>query len=144
MGNAQKPTPQTQHIDITYFALCDWVERNLILLDCINTSINLADHLTKISSRILFHWHADYLLGHVPPKYSPVYQCAISTYSDNYKEESDQFIPDSSTATITAKVARIFAPTHDDIKGNPWLSILWHEYTIQNHVMDCGGVLVYM
>ena len=127
MGNAQKPTTRTRHIDIKYFALCDWVERDLILLDRIDTSINLADHLTKILSRILFHRHADYLLGHVPPKYSPVYQRAISTYGDVYKEEIDQFVPVSFTTPITAKVARTLAPTHDDIKGNPWLTVLWHE-----------------
>jgi hypothetical protein len=143
MGNAQKPTPRTCHIDIKYFALCDWVERDLILLDRIDTSINLADSLTKILSRTLFHRHADFLLGHVPPKYSPVYQHAISTYSDNYKEEIEQFVPASFTAPITAKAARIFVPTHSEIKGNPWLSILWHKCTIQNYVMDCGGVLVY-
>jgi hypothetical protein len=32
MANAQKPTPQTRHIDIKYFTLCDWVERDLIIL----------------------------------------------------------------------------------------------------------------
>ena len=26
MGNAQKPTTRTQHINIKYFSLCDWVE----------------------------------------------------------------------------------------------------------------------
>ena len=55
MGNAQKSTTRTHHIDIKYFALCEWIERDLILLDRIATSINLADHLTKILSRILFH-----------------------------------------------------------------------------------------
>ena len=47
MGNAPKPTPYTCHINIRYFALCDWVERNLILLKRVNTSINIADHPTK-------------------------------------------------------------------------------------------------
>ena len=143
MGNAQKPTTRTRHIDIKYFALCDWVERDLILLDRIDTSINLADHLTKILSRILFHRHADYLLGHIPPKYSPVFQRAITTYSDSYKEDITRYTPPTFTAPITATAARIFAPTQNIIKGNPWLSILWHECTIQNYVMDCGGVLVY-
>jgi hypothetical protein len=55
MGNAQKPTPCTRHIDIKYFSLCEWVERNLMLLDRIDTSINMADHLTKALSSILFH-----------------------------------------------------------------------------------------
>jgi hypothetical protein len=47
MGNAQKPTTRTCHIGVKYFALCDWVECNLIVLECINMSINIADHLTK-------------------------------------------------------------------------------------------------
>ncbi len=55
MGNAQKPTTRTRHIDFKYFALCDWVERDLIHLERIDTSINIADHLTKPLSRILFH-----------------------------------------------------------------------------------------
>jgi hypothetical protein len=55
MGSAQKPTPRMRHIDIKYFALCDWVERDLIILERIDTSINPADHLAKILSRTLFH-----------------------------------------------------------------------------------------
>ncbi len=82
MGNAQKPTPRTRHIDIKYFALCDWVKRDLIHLERIDTSINISDHLTKSLPRILFHRHTDYLLGHIPPKYLPVYQHAITTYGD--------------------------------------------------------------
>jgi hypothetical protein len=82
MGNAQKPTPRTRHIDIKYFALCDWIKRDLLLLKRIDTSINPTDHLTKTLSRILFHRHADFLLGHVPPKYSPVYRHAITTYGN--------------------------------------------------------------
>jgi hypothetical protein len=62
MGNAQKPTPRTCHIDIKYFALCDWVELDLIHLECIDTSINTSDHLTKSLPRILFHRHANFLL----------------------------------------------------------------------------------
>ena len=47
MGNAQKPTSHTCHINIKYFALCEWIERNLIHLECADTAINTADHLTK-------------------------------------------------------------------------------------------------
>jgi hypothetical protein len=46
MGNAQKPTPRRRHIDIKYFALCDWIEWDLLLLEQIDTFINPADHLT--------------------------------------------------------------------------------------------------
>jgi hypothetical protein len=46
MGNAQKPTPRTRHIDTKYFALRDWIKRDLIILKRIDTSINPLDHLT--------------------------------------------------------------------------------------------------
>ena len=149
MANTQKPTSRTWHIDIKYFALCKWVEQDLILLEWIDTSINIADHLIKILSRTLFHWNADYLLGHVPPKYSHVYRQAISTYSDNFWK-INKYVPETfPTPTIahrphTPTAAWIFVPIHKDIEGNPWLIILWHEWcTIQNYVLDCGGVLVY-
>ncbi len=132
MGNAQKPTTRTRHIDIKYFALCDWVEQKLLLLERIDTSINIADHLTKILSRILFYRHADYLLGRVPPKYSPVYQKAISTYGDSF-QDIVQYVPETFTMPstahqpLTATAARILVPLHKKIKGNPWLIVLWHE-----------------
>ena len=127
MGNAQKPTTRTRHIDIKYFALCNWIERDLIHLEWINTSINIADHLTKSLSWTLFHRHSNFLLGHVPPKYSPVYQQAITTYHNRSDEDINRFLPVLFTTPTTAKAARIFVPTHEDIRGNPWLRILWHE-----------------
>jgi hypothetical protein len=102
MGNAQKPTARTPHIDIKYFALCDWIKRDLIQLEQIDTLINIADHLTKPLSCILFHWHADFLLGHVPLIYTPVYQQAITTYGHKFKEDIDCFLPDSFTTPMTA------------------------------------------
>jgi hypothetical protein len=47
MGNAQKPTSRTPHIDTKYFAFCDWIERDYIRLERIDTTINMTDHLTK-------------------------------------------------------------------------------------------------
>jgi hypothetical protein len=140
MANAQKPPPRTRHINIKFFALCDWIKRDLIILERINTSINIANHLTKTLSRILFHRHADYLLGHIPPTYSPVHRQAISTYSDKYMDDCGDYVPETFTAPITAKAARIFVPNADDIKGNPWLIILWHEDTIRHYESNCGGV----
>ena len=141
MGNAQKPTTRTRHIDIKYFTLCEWVERDLIHLERINTSINIADHLTKPLTKILFHRHADYLLGHVPPKYSPVHTLALTTYGNKYTNtdssfdstyttaypDVNRFVPSLFTTPMTAKAARMFAPTLTEIQGNPWLLGLWHE-----------------
>jgi hypothetical protein len=125
MGNAQKPTPCTQHMDIKTFSLCEWVDRDLMHIEQIDTSINMADHLTKGLQRTLFHCHADYLLGHIPPKYSPVYQSLIGTYADNYVETT-HIVPDSFTTSITARDARTHAPRHKIFAGNPWLIILYH------------------
>ena len=33
MANAQKPMPRTRHMDIKYFSLSEWVERDLMLLE---------------------------------------------------------------------------------------------------------------
>ena len=72
MANAQKPTQRTRHMDIRYFALTDWVERDLLILDYIHNSKNLADNSTKPLSRIAFHRHVDYILGRVPPSHAPL------------------------------------------------------------------------
>jgi hypothetical protein len=84
MGNAQKPTPWTCHMDIKYFLFCEWVERDHMHLERINTKINMANHLTKGLTRALFHRHADFLLGHIPPLYSPVYQSIMGTCTDQF------------------------------------------------------------
>ena len=61
-------------MDINYFLLCDWVERDLMHLKQIDTKMNMADLFTKSLQWLTFHCHADYLLGHIPlPKYSPAH-----------------------------------------------------------------------
>ncbi|KAL7506546.1 hypothetical protein ACHAXN_003819 [Cyclotella atomus] len=47
MANAQKPTTRTQHMDIKYFALAEWVKHDLMILERVNTAINTADHFTN-------------------------------------------------------------------------------------------------
>jgi hypothetical protein len=130
MGNAQKPTPRTRHIDIKYFSLCEWVERDLILLDRIDTSINISDHLTKSLQTLLFHRHADFLLGHIPPLYSPIYSKIVGSYT-NHTIDVTKFTPHSFTTPITATAARVHAPLKEDYAYSPWLSILGHGETIQ-------------
>jgi hypothetical protein len=132
MKNAQKPTPCTRHIDIKYFSLCEWVERNLLLLDCINTSINMADHLMKALTPILFHRHADFLLGHVPPQYSPIYHTIVGTYA-NHSVDIDKYTPQSFTTPLTAAAAQIHAPLWDNYTTSPWLPIIGHGSTICNY-----------
>jgi hypothetical protein len=80
MGNAQKPTSRTQHIGIKFFSLCDWAKRDLMHLHRIDMSINMADHLIKALQSILFHRHANFLLGHISPTYSLIYKSIIGDY----------------------------------------------------------------
>ena len=61
MANASKPTPRTRHMDIKYHVICEWVERDLMKLERVNTTQNLADHFTKQLGPLLFSRHIDYI-----------------------------------------------------------------------------------
>ena len=69
MAMVQKPTSRTRHMDIKYEVLCKWVERNLLHLKWIDTTVNLADLFTKNLSPTLFYHHTDFVLGRYPPHY---------------------------------------------------------------------------
>jgi hypothetical protein len=129
MGNAQKPTPRTCHIDIKHFSMCEWDHCDLILLDRIDTSINMSDHLTKSLQTLLFHRHADFHLGHIPPSYSPIYSTIAGTYT-NHTIDVDKFIPQSFTTPLTAAAAQVYTPLRDDYVHSPWLHILGHGDSI--------------
>ncbi len=47
MANAQQPTRRTRRMGIKKFALLDWVEQDLIILQNIETSDNAVDTMTK-------------------------------------------------------------------------------------------------
>ena len=117
-GQLQKTSPRTRHIDIKHFSLCEWVERDLIILDRIDTTINMSEHLTKALQPLLFHRHSDFLLGHIPPTYSPVYSALVGSYS-NTTIDVDKFTPHSFTTIHTATAARIYAPMKEDYADSP-------------------------
>ena len=161
MANAQKPTSRTRHMDIRYHVLCEWVERDLIVLERVDTTINEADHFTKPLSRVLFHRHIDYIMGHVPPEYSPAH--AHST--GQFDKPSIEMVPDSyttkdtiTTATpaddchipVTARAAHIYSPDYSALANNHWTKIvatascLPYNPTLYSTTSNCGGVLVYI
>jgi KUP system potassium uptake protein len=72
MANAQQPTKRTRHIDIKHFALLDWVEQDLLILEAISTHDNAADAMTKTLTKQLFYHHYDTYMGIRIPDY-----CAI-------------------------------------------------------------------
>jgi hypothetical protein len=140
MANAQKPMPRTHHMDIKYFSLSDWVERDLMLLERIDTSINLADHFTKSLQPALFHRHADFILGHIPPAYSPVYRYIIGSYA-RHDDYLDKFVPSSFTTPLTAAAAQVHAPLWSDYAYSPWIPILGHG--LYNPLVSMSTCLVH-
>lgn len=59
MTNAQRQTKNTKHMDIKHFALQDWVQDDLLKIQCIDTSDNFADALMKATGTTLFHHHME-------------------------------------------------------------------------------------
>ena len=78
-----------------------------MMLERIDTRINMSDHFTKGLSRALFHQHADYSLGHIPPVYLPIYKSTIGTYTDQ-PVNLGKNVPLSFTTPMPAAAARVF------------------------------------
>ena len=104
MVNAGKPTSRSRHIDIKYYAIQEWVERDLIILQRIDTALNMADHYTKPLPRILFYRHNDYNMGRVPPTYSPKYLDCLRVYSPIENDRTTK------QKEYTARAAKTMAP----------------------------------
>jgi hypothetical protein len=121
MANAQKPTMRTRHMDIRYFALSDWVERDLIILERIHTAINEADHFTKILDRTLFYRHTDYLMGRIPPAYSPCFEKMTHTSVPATNIEISR--EEMGTGSIAARAAKCMFDKDTWI----WVYILAHD-----------------
>ena len=119
MGNSQKPTTRTRHMDIKHFVLCEWIERDMLKLERIDTSINRADHFTKPLSRSLFHRHVDYIMGHVPPRYSPAHKRALGKFhGDNPAPLPESFTTPGMFRPIAAAAARVAVAAH------PWARLV--------------------
>ena len=69
MVNAGQPTRRTRHMDKRHFAIQDWVEEDIILLEDIFTGGNSADSFTKALPRTAYHVHGDVIMGRIPPSY---------------------------------------------------------------------------
>jgi len=56
-------------MDIKHFALLDWVEQDLLILEHVQTSDNITDAMTKILNSALFYRHYDTYMGLRAPDY---------------------------------------------------------------------------
>ena len=50
-------------MDLKYFGLQEWVQRDLLVLHRINTADKYADAMTKALSCILFYRHVNFIMG---------------------------------------------------------------------------------
>ena len=113
----------------------------------------MSDNMRKGLQTILFHHPTDFILGHVPHMYSPVYDTIVDRFS-NHTLDIDNFVPPSFTTPLTATAAWVHAPIFSDYKLNPWLVSLGMDSTIHSFLhlrilfvhaiyqtVDCGGVI---
>jgi hypothetical protein len=129
MANAGKPTPRSRHIDIKYYAIQEWVERDLVILTRIDTSLNMGDHFTKPLPKLLFYRHRDFYMGHVPPPYSPKYQECLRIYD----------VADTKQKQYVAKAAKSMAPwdivlstSHTTMQYLPFTT--WHTVEVTHQL----------
>ncbi len=73
IANAQQFTQHARQIDIKYFSLLGWVERDLVVLKHISTSDNYANPITISLGRQLHYRNNDYILGKIITKYAAAY-----------------------------------------------------------------------
>jgi hypothetical protein len=162
MANVQKPTSCTRHMDIRYHVLCKWVEWDLIVLECVDTMINEADHFKKLLSWVLFHRHIDYIMGHVPPEYSSAYKRSTGQFnaprvkmifdSCTTKDTLPVVIcddPDDKYILVTTRAAHIYTPDYSALINTYWTKIVacaCLPYNPISHLatLNCGGVLAYI
>eukprot|EP00957_Ditylum_brightwellii_P087575 6667110-Ditylum_brightwellii.AAC.1 len=70
MANANKPNGCTCHIDMSYFALQEWVQEEQVKLVHIRGVVNPANALTKALGCALHHQHVTQMMGHVGNVYT--------------------------------------------------------------------------
>ncbi len=115
MGNVQKPTSRTRHMDIKHFSICEWVERDL--MPQLNWYLNQHGQLS----------HKKTLLGIISPAcqfslrscFSYVFSClscSFGTYTDQ-AVAVEHFVPDSFATAICAAAVMVHAPLPEDYTG---------------------------
>jgi hypothetical protein len=67
MINERKPTSNSRHIDIQYFAIQEWRRQGIIVMKHLPGIINVADQATKALGWTLHSRHARRSMGHYGP-----------------------------------------------------------------------------
>eukprot|EP00957_Ditylum_brightwellii_P108280 8260473-Ditylum_brightwellii.AAC.1 len=70
MANNSRPNGQIRHIDISFFALQEWVTHGDVKLANVHGIANPADALTKALGWTLHRHHVTRIMGHLGTKYT--------------------------------------------------------------------------
>ena len=135
MANAGKPTKRSRHIDIKYYVLQEYVEKDLLVIQRIATKLNMADHFTKPLSKLLFYRHRDFYIGHVPPTYSQRYK----EFAHNYLVTNTSSPKSGVHGPLTATAARTSA-VWDFIVESMYLMPMAISHSKSCRSLKCGGV----
>ena len=88
-GTTKITNKKNQTYNVKYFAVSDWVEKDLITVMAIPTAENVADVFTKQTPRNLFYRHYDKLMGRVVPSYVQFKQEVMKLASDDIRPFHD-------------------------------------------------------
>jgi len=102
MANAQQPTRRTRHMDIKHFALLDWVEQDMLVLETIPTTDNVADAMTKTLGKNLFYRHYDTYMGLRIPTYCALGRIVTPTKATHVIPGTPLLLPRIATSSNPA------------------------------------------
>ena len=100
MANARQPTRRTRHVETAQFAIIDWIEKDLLYLEFVESSLNCADAMNKPLSRILFYKHFDRIMGRLIPK-----QFATDSARSKEKSHTTDHTETESCKSLTIEVS---------------------------------------
>ena len=69
VANAGQSTKRTRHMDNRHFAIQDWVEEDLVILEKVRSENNSSDTFTKNLARTAYYKCSDVVMGRIPPSY---------------------------------------------------------------------------
>ena len=104
---------RAHHMHIRFFQLSKWVEGNLMILECIHNSFNMADHRTKNLGRWLFYRNVDNKMGHIQLHYSPCHtkytgQHALRCNDEMMTDYIFIIISDNAAAAVQCHVKNMY------------------------------------
>jgi hypothetical protein len=127
----------TQHMDIHYNVLCEWVKRDLVILKRVDMTINKANHFTKILAWVLFHQHIGYIMGHVPPENSLAHLQSTGQFDttklqlvpNTFTTKETMTLPISldigdESYSIAVAAAQLYTPDYSALIDNSWKQII--------------------